>query len=168
VTILTPDGEKTIPREKIERVIKNADAGFPKKFKAEPNDGHKYLVEAPPDEYNPDDEGGPAPKRPKAKPKARPKANPKTKRTPRTPGKRTPKAQPGKPTLPNLPNLPNLPGGLPNLRNLPNLPNLPGGLPKDPAKLRALLQRLRKEGKLDQLLKDPRASDLLRKAMRQR
>ena len=147
VTLLTPDGEKTIPRAKIERVIKNTDAGFPKKFKAEETDGHKYLVEAPPEDEVPADEGDDGPGgKPKRKPRAKPKATPKTK----APATRTPKARP------QTPKLPNLPGDLPNIQ-----------LPKDPAKLRALLQKLKKEGKLQALMKDPRASEMLRKALRQ-
>ncbi|MFW6161788.1 MAG: hypothetical protein ACODAJ_03410 [Planctomycetota bacterium] len=49
VVLLTPDGEQTIPRAAIERVVKNADGSFPKKYKAETLDGHKFLVEAPPE-----------------------------------------------------------------------------------------------------------------------
>jgi len=156
VTILTPDGEKTIPREKIERVIKNTDGSFPKKYKAEEADGHKYLVEAPPDEPGDADEGAaPRPRKPKGTPKGQPKARPRAR--PKAPAKGGPKARPGTPKLPNLPGLPKLPGGLPNLK-----------LPKDPAKLRALLERLQKDGKLRGLINDPRAADALRKAMRQK
>ncbi len=166
VTILTPDGEKTIPREKVERVIKNTDGSFPRKYKAEETDGHKFLVEAPPDPPPDGDMGGdpggaPPARKPKARPKAPAKGTPKA--APRTP------AKPGttaRPATPKLPSLPNLPGGLPNL-NLPGgLPNL--NLPKDPAKLRDLLQRLQKDGKLRDLINDPRAADMLRKAMKQK
>jgi len=154
VTLLTPDGEKTIPREKIERVIKNSDAGFPKKFKAEKTDGHKFLVEAPPEEEGADDDEGNAPaQRPKRTSKPKRKATPKSK----APAKRTPKAKPGTPKLPKLPGgLPKLPGGLGGLK-----------FPKDPAKLKAMLQQLKKSGKLQAIMKDPRASQLLRKALKQ-
>ncbi len=149
VTILTPDGEKTIPREQIERVIKNTDGSFPKKYMAEETDGHKFLIEAPPD-LPPGDGGGggPAPA-----PARTPRARPAPKGAPKAPAKRQPKA-PAK----ARPAAPKMPGGMPNLKSLP----------KDPAQLRSLLQRLQKEGKLQDLIKDPRAAELLRKARQAR
>jgi hypothetical protein len=164
VTLLTPEGERTIPREKIERVIKNTDGSFPRKFVAEEADGHKYLTEAPPEGEGGEDTGVPgAAAAPPAKGPRRPKASPTGKR----PAKGTPKTRPGRPArgtprarpaTPKLPDLPKLPGGVPNLKNMP----------KDPAKLRALLQRLQKEGKLQDLIKDPRAAEALRRAMKKK
>ena len=150
VTILTADGEKTIQREQIERVIQNADAGVPEKFKAEELDGHKYLkkeevaegdeAEAPPPKkaVHP----GPPPAKPPAVLKAPPAAAP---------------AQPpvaAKPAAP--PPVPQPPAAAPSLM-----------LPKDPAQLRAFIDQLRREGKLDALLKDPRALEALRNALKQ-
>ena len=158
VTILTPDGEETIPRERIERIVKNLDGSFPKKFKAEETDGHLFLVEAPPDPPpgEGDDEGGGAPKaRPKAAPKARPKAAPKApaKGKPAAPAGRTPAARPARPTQPTLPGLPN---GLPNLKDL-----------NDP-RIQDLLKRLPKGVDPQDLLKDPRVLQRLQDAMKKR
>jgi len=146
VTILTPDGEKTIAREKIERIIKNTKAGFPKKFKAEEQDGHKYLVEEPAE--GEEGMGAPAKPGPAARPVPKGKA----------PAKATKPARPGAPPKRRpgaRPKQPRAPGRLPKLN-----------LPKDPAKLKALLDRLKRQGKLDQILKNPQALKMLREALK--
>ena len=163
VTILTQDKdgkplEKTIPREKVERVIKSADAEFPTKFGTEKLDGHKYLVEAPPEEEEGGEEdlAGPGGDFDGPPPRRRPKAP--------GPAKR-PKAKPTRPAAKRPPS-----AKLPSV-GLPKLPfKLPGGLkvPKDSAKLRDLLNRLKKGGKLDGLLKDPRALKALKKGLKKR
>lgn len=156
VTILVKeDGapvEKTIPREKIERVIKNTDAGFPRKYSTKALDGHKYLTEVQ-DEGDPEnllDDGtglGPAPA-PRPRPKAAPKGR--TPTAPRTPAKR--------------PATPKLPGGI----KLPPGIQLPPGikLPKDmdPGKLKGILDQLQKRGMLDKM--DPKIRRAIQGALK--
>jgi len=164
VTILTPEGERTIPREQIERIIKNSDAGFPKKFKAEELDGHKYLQDEEAAEGEAaGEEGGPPGPKLVATPGVRPAPAPAPKPAPKAPAPAgPPAARPAappaapKPAAPAPPQPPKAPAGVTTIT-----------LPKDPAQLRAFIEQLRRDGKLDALLKDPRALEILRKALRE-
>ncbi|MFP4055347.1 MAG: hypothetical protein ACLF0G_00585 [Candidatus Brocadiia bacterium] len=146
VTILTADGEKTIPREKIERIVKNIRDLSPQEWAVEEVDGHKYIVEKGVATASAA-EGGPAtPAKPKAR-TATPKAGPKK-----------PKARPDQGKTPNRqPPAPK-----------PKPPAEAAGIeiPDDPAEVRALLQRLRKEGKLQEVLKNPEAFKKIREALK--
>jgi len=178
VTILTAEGEKTISREQIERVIQNADAGVPEKFKAEELDGHKYLKKEDAEEPPPVKAGGPAappiatlgmppgaPPQPAPAaekggaeapaPAAAPKALPPA--PPKAPPPVAPVQPPAALEPPAAGPLPQPPAALPTMT-----------LPKDPAQLRAFIEQLRRDGKLDALLKDPRALEALRKALREK
>lgn len=167
VTILIKDEdgkpqEKTIPREKIERVIKNADAGFPKKFATKKLDGHKYLVEAEPEDMGDpenllDDGGGGAPRpRPRPRPRSKAPAKGRTPKRPAAGGKR--------PARPKLPGGLKLPPGF----KLPPGVKLPPGfrLPKniDPGRLKAIIDRLQKRGMLDKV--DPKLRKAIGDAMK--
>jgi len=217
VTILTPEGEKTFPREKIERTIKRTDARSPRKFMAEELDGHKYLIDlegglAPAPEPEPPKgpdivplpqqpaaapaaapaapagpAAAPARPRPRARagpaaavvakpapkpgpaPPARPKPRAKPAPAATAVAKPAPKAGPAAPTR-----APRTPKALPAAPPRPAAPAAPAAklpkitFPKDPAKLQALLQKLRRDGTLAQYLKDPKVLKAFREALQQK
>jgi len=153
VTILTPEGEKTIPREKVERIVKNADAKSPEEHTPEELDGHKYLMGTggvvtltPPKK----DEGPEIVPRPKPKPQPAP---PKAAAPRPRPAQPPPKAQPA-------PAKPKAPVAKP-AKPLPKVQ-----VPSDPEQLRALLRKLRQEGTLGDYLRDPEFRKALREAVR--
>jgi len=151
VTILTPEGEKTIPREKVERIVKNADAKSPEEHIPEELDGHKYLMGTggvvaltPPKK----DEGPEIVPRPKPQP-APPQAAPPQPKPAQPPAKARP--APAKPKPP----VAKPPKALPKVQ-----------VPSDPEQLRALLRKLREEGTLGDYLRDPEFRKALRDAVR--
>ncbi len=166
VTILAKEGEgegeeaqaveTTIPREKIERIIKNADGSFPKKFATETRDGHKFLIESESVQDAPDAEDDwPAAPAVKGRRRAAPRRAPRKKaapaaRQPKQPRARRPAAK--------------LPGGI----KLPPGVKLPPGMkiPKniDPGKLKGAIDRLQKRGVLKKI--DPKLRKAIEKAIK--
>lgn len=165
VTILTPEGEKTIPREKVERLVKKADAKSPQEFTPEELDGHKYLMmgsgtlltvpttkkdEGPEIVPQTPATAQPAkPVQPQPAAAARP-AKPRPLAQPRTalPKAKAPAVR--KPAAPKQ-----AAEALPKLQ-----------VPQDPAKLTAFLRKLRQEGTLADYLRDPEFRKALREAVR--
>ncbi|HPD15168.1 MAG TPA: hypothetical protein PLE19_09465 [Planctomycetota bacterium] len=162
VTILTHQGEKTIPRETIERIVKNADAGLPTKFAAEEADGHKYLQ----------DTQGAIPAPPKGA--EEPKGPDIVSATPAAP------AAPAAPVAPAAPAAPAPkavapvgPAPAPKAVEPPAKAEAPvkGALPaitfpKTQPELHALIEKLRKEGTLNDYLADPTFREGFRQAVR--
>lgn len=165
VTILTHEGEKTIPRENIERIIKNADAETPRKFVPEELDGHKYLrdiegaLPPPPPKAQ-------APKGPDIVPIQVAAAPPKAVEPPPPPPKApeplppvAPKAQPPVAPAPQ----PKAPGEAPpGVKQLP-----PITFPKTQVEIHALIEKLRREGTLNDYLADPKFREGFREAVRE-
>lgn len=152
VTLLTPEGEKTFPREQIERIVQNADAGLPKKFTAEELDGHKYLKDA---------EGG----APVAAKTGEPKG---PDIVPLDAGTATPAAKGTAPAAPAAP-----PPAAPVATVQPAAPAGPAKVlapvtfPKTQPELHALIEKLRKDGTLNDYLADPKFRDGFREAVRE-
>jgi len=164
VTILTPEGEKTIPREQVERVVKNADAKSPEEFTPQELDGHKYLM------------GGSGvlsltPAKKDEGPEIVPLARPKPAVAPTPPARAAP-AKPKAPPGPKPPARPAPQKPKPPAVRQPAAPKQPAKalpklqLPTDPAQLRALIKKLRDEGTLGDYLRDPEFRKALREAVR--
>ncbi|MBM4041143.1 MAG: hypothetical protein FJ290_21795 [Planctomycetes bacterium] len=194
VTIMTYEGEKTIPREKIERVIQNADAGLPRKFAAEKDEavGHKFLRDMegafPPPPKPPEPPRGPdivpieapAPAAKAAEP-VEPPAGP-----PVAP-------PPAKAVAPIVPPVKAVPAVGPPVKEVapvappakavapvappakvaqPAAPPPKGALPpitfpKTQAELHVLIEKLRADGTLNDYLADPKFRDGFRAAVRE-
>jgi hypothetical protein len=183
VTILSAEGEKTIPRAQVERVVYKTDASHPETLPIEEEDGHKYVrdysaapaakTEEPPIEIVPPAAPAapaatapttvvpkvatprPAPAKPATPAIPRP-AQPRPAQ-PRTPRPATPRpVQPNVPTPPNNPRI--------------QLPENLGGmvLPDNPADMKTLIKKLKQEGKLDQVLNDPKLRKAILDALRKK
>jgi hypothetical protein len=190
VTILTSEGEKTIPREQIERVIQNADAGLPTKFPAEPDalGAHKHLIDVsgalPPPPKKAEEPKGPdivtaLPPAPEPAAKAEEPIKPKLLEpaapvapkgpapvVPLPPAKvAEPEEPPAKAVAPAVPGkAPAEPA--PKVAG-PRKPLPPITFPKTQAEIHALLEKLQKEGTLNDYLADPAFRDGFRQAVRE-